>query len=85
MPAKYLKDVPRAVRWPSTTVLNWVRARIAAAGGDPGDVPEMSFRLLPLTAVRELTGLSTSTLYRMMAAQEFPRPVPVDRASVRAA
>jgi predicted DNA-binding transcriptional regulator AlpA len=80
-----LAQRPRAVRWPSTSVLNWVRARIVAGGGNPDDVPEMSFRLLPLAAVRELTGLSTSSLYRMMAAEEFPRAIPVDRASARAA
>jgi len=45
-------------------------------------VPDMPFRLLNLAAVREITGLSTSTLYRMQAAGEFPRAVPVDRASV---
>jgi predicted DNA-binding transcriptional regulator AlpA len=76
---------PRAVRWPSPAVLAWVRERIKAAGGDPTQVPETSFRLLPLSAVRDLTGLSTSTLYRMQANGTFPRPVPVDRASVRAA
>jgi predicted DNA-binding transcriptional regulator AlpA len=74
---------PRAVRWPSPAVLKWVRDRVVAAGGDPDQVPDMPFRFLPLAAVKELTGLSTSTLYRMQAAGEFPRAVPVDRASVR--
>ncbi|MGO9716268.1 MAG: helix-turn-helix transcriptional regulator [Steroidobacteraceae bacterium] len=45
----------------------------------------MPFKLLPLAAVRELTGLSTSTLYRMQACGQFPRAIPVDRASVRVA
>jgi predicted DNA-binding transcriptional regulator AlpA len=79
-----LAENPRAVRWPSPAVLKWVRDQVVAAGGDPSQVPEMPFRLLPLGAVREMTGLSTSTVYRMQAAGEFPRSVPVDRASVRA-
>ena len=78
-------DSPRAVRWPSPRVVEWLRARITASGGDPAEVPETSFKLLPLATVREMTGLSTSSIYRMMAAGEFPRAVPVDRASVRAA
>jgi predicted DNA-binding transcriptional regulator AlpA len=83
--APHLSQNPRAVRWPSSGVLNWVRERIVAAGGNPADVPDMPFRLLPLAAVRELTGLSTSTLYRMQAAGQFPKAIPVDRASVHAA
>jgi predicted DNA-binding transcriptional regulator AlpA len=83
--APNLSQNPRAVRWPSPAVLNWVRDRIIAAGGDPTDVPNMPFRLLPLAAVRELTGLSTSTLYRMQASGQFPKAIPVDRASVSAA
>jgi predicted DNA-binding transcriptional regulator AlpA len=78
-------DAPRAVRWPSPRVEAWLRERISAGGGDPAEVPATPFRLLPLAAVREMCGLSTSTIYRMMADGQFPRGVPVDRASVRAA
>jgi predicted DNA-binding transcriptional regulator AlpA len=76
--------IPRAVRWPSPGVLRWCRERIAAAGGQPDDVPDVPFQFLRLAAVKQLTGLSTSTIYRMQAAGEFPRAIPVDRASVRA-
>ena len=62
--SSHLSQNPRAVRWTSPAVLNWVRERIKAAGGDPAEVPEMPFKLLPLAAVRELTGFSTSTLYQ---------------------
>jgi predicted DNA-binding transcriptional regulator AlpA len=63
-----------------------MRERVDAAGGDPDDIPEISPpRFLRAPEVRELTGLCTSTLYRMMSAGEFPRPIPIDRASSRAA
>jgi predicted DNA-binding transcriptional regulator AlpA len=78
-------DTPRAVRWPSPRVEAWLKDRIKADGGDPEEVPSTPFRLLPLATVREMTGLSTSTIYRMMSAGEFPRAVPVDRASIQAA
>ena len=32
-------------------------------------------RLIRISEVKRLTGLSTATLYRKMAAREFPRPV----------
>jgi predicted DNA-binding transcriptional regulator AlpA len=81
----HLSQNPRAVRWLSPAVLRWLRDRVAAAGGDPADVPDVPFRMLPLSEVKKLTGLSTSTLYRMQAAGEFPKAIPVDRASIRAA
>ena len=76
-------DVPRAVRWPSTQVVQWLRARLAAAGADVADVPDMPFRFLALPAVMEMTGLSSASIYRMMGEKTFPRGIPVDRASVR--
>lgn len=82
---KYLENIPRAVRWPSTRVEEWLRKRIQANGGDPSEVPTTPFRFLPLATVREMTGLSTSTIYRMMSDGDFPKAVAVDRASVRAA
>jgi predicted DNA-binding transcriptional regulator AlpA len=81
----HLSQNPRAVRWPSSIVLRWLRERIQAAGGDPSDVPDAPFQMLALAEVKKLTGLSTSTLYRMQAAGEFPKATPVDRASIRAA
>jgi predicted DNA-binding transcriptional regulator AlpA len=74
-----------AVRWPSTAVLRWLRDRVEAGGGDPSDVPEMPFQMLQRPAVEKLTGLSRTSLYRMMSAGEFPKATSVDRASVRAA
>jgi len=82
---KYLEGAPRAVRWPSPRVEEWLRQRIKAAGGDPAEVPTAPFRLLPLSAVMEITGLKQTLIYKLMKDGNFPRPVPVDRASVRAA
>jgi predicted DNA-binding transcriptional regulator AlpA len=65
----------RAVGWPSTLITEWQRERIAAAGGDPSVVPKAPFRFLRLPEVKQLTGLSRSSLYRMISESRFPAPV----------
>jgi predicted DNA-binding transcriptional regulator AlpA len=67
----------RAVAWPSSAIAAWQRDRIAAAGGDPSIVPETPFKFLRLSDVKELTGLSRSTIYRLAGEQRFPAPVPL--------
>jgi len=42
-----------------------------------------SDRLLPLAVVADRTSLSKATLYRMIAAGQFPRPLQVGPNSVR--
>jgi predicted DNA-binding transcriptional regulator AlpA len=71
----------RAVAWPSPLVTNWQRERLAAADQHACIVPDEPFRFLRLPEVRAKVGLSTSTIYRLMAAGQFPRPIPIDRAS----
>ena len=72
----------RAVAWPSMAVTRWMRQRIVVGGGNPDDVPDVfPTRFLRRPEVCQLTGLSTSSLYRMIGAEEFPRPVAIDRAS----
>jgi predicted DNA-binding transcriptional regulator AlpA len=63
-----------AVAWTSTSISQWQRERVAAGGGDPAVVPEPPFRFLRLPEVKQLTGLSRSSLYRMCAAKKFPAP-----------
>lgn len=75
-----LSTVPssaRAVAWPSSAITRWQRERIAAAGGDASIVPEAPFRFLRLPEVKQLTGLSRSSLYRLCAEKKFPLPVPL--------
>lgn len=67
----------RAVAWTSAAISQWRRDRIAAAGGDVSVVPEAPFRFLRLPEVKQLTGLSRSSLYRMCAEKKFPAPVPL--------
>ena len=68
----------RAVAWPSPQVIDWLRARLAAAELTHL-VPDEPFRLWRLREVVHRTGLSASTIYRLMAAGNFPRPVRIDR------
>lgn len=42
----------------------------------------MPERILRRPAVLEVTGLSTSTIYELMAAGEFPRPIRLSKRAV---
>jgi predicted DNA-binding transcriptional regulator AlpA len=78
-------DRPRNVRWTSAAILEWQRQSLLRAGQDPAVVPEEQFRFLALPEVRIRVGLSVSSIYRAMAAGTFPRPVPIDNVTPRAA
>ena len=70
----------RAVAWTNASIIEWQRRRLAEAGHDPTSVPdEPCFRFLRLPEVLKRTGLSTSSLYRAIAADQFPPGVPIDR------
>ncbi|MCC7288063.1 MAG: AlpA family phage regulatory protein [Burkholderiaceae bacterium] len=43
---------------------------------------DLTFQFLRLPAVVQLTGLGRSTIYRLVAAREFPAPVRVARRAV---
>ena len=49
----------------------------------PEEVMQMNDRLLKRRQVEEITGLSRSSIYRLMTDDEFPRPVKVGPAAVR--
>ena len=49
----------------------------------PAGNKEVCMRLLTLREVSEMTGLSRSSIYAMMAAGEFPRPVRIGARAVR--
>lgn len=66
---------PRAVGWPSPPVLEWLRSRLTASGGDPSVVPDEPFRFMRLTEIEARTGLKRSAIYKYIAAGKFPAPV----------
>lgn len=68
---------PRAVAWPSTVVLAWMRNRVTASGGDPSAIPDEPTALWRLRTVIERTGLSRPTIYRLAALGQFPRGIPL--------
>ena len=69
----------RAVDWVSTSIVEWMRQKVVASGGKASDVPDMvPARFLRANEVRQLTGMSTPTLYRWMASGQFPRPTRLD-------
>jgi predicted DNA-binding transcriptional regulator AlpA len=89
MPSKNtLTDRSRCVRWKSPDITQKQREILRDAGQDPSVVPDEPFRFLALPEVRARFSLSTSSIYRAMAAGKFPRPVSLDhltRASAAAA
>jgi predicted DNA-binding transcriptional regulator AlpA len=81
-----ISNQSRAVAWPSAVVVRWMRDRVSAAGANPEDIPEiLPARFLRPREVRQLIGVSTSTLYRMIGDGAFRRPIPIDRAASRQA
>jgi predicted DNA-binding transcriptional regulator AlpA len=74
----------RSVGWPSTAITQWQRERIAEAGGDPSIVPETQFRFIRLSELKQLVGLSRSSIYREISFKRFPAPVPLSARSVAA-
>jgi predicted DNA-binding transcriptional regulator AlpA len=70
----------RAVAWPSTAVIAWLRDRVVASGGDPAVIPDEPAAMWRIPEVERRTGLSRASVYRMAGAGEFPKPV---RLSVR--
>ena len=42
-----------------------------------------NLRLITLAAVSEITGVSSATIYRLMRAGQFPRPVKIGVQAVR--
>jgi predicted DNA-binding transcriptional regulator AlpA len=78
-------DRPRCVRWTTAAIAEWQRKLLRDGGQDPSIVPDEPFRFLALPEVKSRVGLSTSSIYRAMAAGTFPRPVPIDNVTPRAA
>ncbi|HEX4242515.1 MAG TPA: AlpA family phage regulatory protein [Steroidobacteraceae bacterium] len=73
-----MKQQARAVAWNSAAVIAWMRARMAAAGADPAAITDEPVRFMRLPEVRERVGLSTATVYRLVAADKFPKPFAID-------
>lgn len=65
----------RAVAWALPSIRQWQRDCIVASGGDPSVVPEDAFRFVRLNEVRQLVGLSRSSIYRLVSESRFPAPV----------
>lgn len=65
------------VAWTSHSIIQWQRDLVEAAGGDPSIVPDTPFRLLRIAEVKQLTGLSRSSLYRLISEKRFPASIPL--------
>jgi predicted DNA-binding transcriptional regulator AlpA len=80
-----LGAAPRAVAIPSPILTEYMRGLVKNAGGDPSSVPDGPYKLMRPAAAAEIIGVSLATFYRMIDEGILPRPIPIDRASARAA
>jgi predicted DNA-binding transcriptional regulator AlpA len=67
--------VPRAVGWPNSHVLDWMRTRLETAGLDPSAVAPEPFAYWRLREVERRVGVARSTLYRWIGEGRFPASV----------
>lgn len=66
---------PRAAAWVSILIVRWMRERLAAAGGDPSEIPDVPLEMWRLPEVKRRTSLSRASIYRLAALGQFPKPV----------
>lgn len=75
MPAISTSPCGRASGWLSAHVIAWMRSRAAASGADPSAIADEPAAIWRAPTVEARTGLSRSTLYRLAATGQFPRPI----------
>jgi hypothetical protein len=75
----------RVVTWTTRDYTNLMRALAEKQGRDPADYPDLPPRNLRMRDLVELTGLSQSILYELMARGAFPRGIAMDVAAIVAA
>jgi predicted DNA-binding transcriptional regulator AlpA len=80
-----LHAAPRAVAIPSPAVLQVMRDLVTASGGNPLSVPDMPYKLMRPAEIIDMFAISIATFYRMIEDGTLPRPIPIDRASLRVA
>jgi predicted DNA-binding transcriptional regulator AlpA len=67
--------IPGGKAFASVEVLKWMRERMAAAGNDPAVIPDEPVAFWRPAEVYKRTGCSKSTIERLIAAGQFPKPV----------
>jgi predicted DNA-binding transcriptional regulator AlpA len=65
----------RAVAWANAQVIDWMRAQLAASGGDPATIADEPFAYWRLPEVERRVGVAKSTLYRWVSCGQFPTPI----------
>jgi predicted DNA-binding transcriptional regulator AlpA len=66
---------PRAIAWPSSEVLAWMRSRVVASGGDPSIIPDEPVSFWRMPEIVKRTGMCRATIYRRVADGQFPKPL----------
>jgi predicted DNA-binding transcriptional regulator AlpA len=64
-----------SIAWPSTVILEWMRSRVVASGGDSATIPDEETRFWRMPEVIKRTGMSRTTIYRRIADGGFPSPL----------
>jgi predicted DNA-binding transcriptional regulator AlpA len=80
-PKPFANSPARAVAWKSTDIEAYLRGILKAAGEDPSVVPTEPFHLQRLPKVIAKVALGERTIYRRIAAGQFPKPIAIDGAA----
>ncbi|HTV77220.1 MAG TPA: AlpA family phage regulatory protein [Steroidobacteraceae bacterium] len=66
-----------ATAWLSDDILNFMRDRVRESGGDPASIQQEPSSFLRIRDVVRRVGVSRAQVYRMIARNQFPKPVRV--------
>lgn len=65
----------RSVAWSNSAVIEWMRARLAASGGDPASIPAEPFAFWRIDEIERRIGVKRSTVYRWISENTFPHSI----------
>jgi len=67
--------IPRAVGWPNTTIIEWMRKRAIESGLDASKIKDEPIAIWRPKTVIERTGLGRTSIWRGVRDGQFPAPM----------